>query len=85
MGAVAPVLTATNELRTRSQETLLEVTGTEHLALSKGDVPKVMTGGTAPKTFEAFQLTVIDKGPLLHAIRASTPVLVHTRRAWQDP
>lgn len=59
------------------------MTTTKDLALTKGHVPKVLAGGTALETFEAFQLTVVDKGPLLHAIRASTPVLVEVRRVWQ--
>ena len=74
------MLTASKELGTGSQEPLLEVTTTKDLALTKGHVPEVMTGGAALETFEAFQLTVIDKGPLLHATRASTSVLA---KAWE--
>ena len=56
-----------------------EVTGTKDLALGKGDVPKVMTGGTALETFEALKLTVIKEYPVLHINHASTSVLAEAR------
>ena len=58
---------------------MLEVTGTKDLALGKGDVPKVMTGGTALETFEALKLTVIQECPILHTTHASTSALAGQR------
>lgn len=52
----------------RSQETLLQVASTKHLALGQGDVAEVVTGRTALVSLEGIQLTVIDKWPMLHTV-----------------
>lgn len=63
---VAPVLTLPKLLRIRRKQPLLELASTQHLALSKGDVPEVGAGGTGAQPFEADQLAVIDERPALH-------------------
>ena len=54
----------------RGQETLLQVTRPEDLALPQGDKAEVMAGRTASVALEGIQLTVSDKPPLLHSSQA---------------
>jgi hypothetical protein len=65
-GAVAPVLTATNELRAKSQEPLLEVATTKELALTKGHAPEVLRGGAASEGVVSRQLA--EGGPVLGSL-----------------
>ena len=64
---VAPVLTLQKLLGIRRKQPLLELASTQHLALSKGDIPEVGAGGTGTQALEADQLAVIDERPFLHA------------------
>ena len=61
------MLTAPDGVGARSQQPLLEVARTQHLALPEGDVPEVLAGRTALVTFEGFKVSVINKAPLLQA------------------
>ena len=64
---IAPVQTLAELLRIRRKQPLLELTSTQRLALTKGDVAEVSARGAGAQTFEAHQLTLIDKRPALHA------------------
>ena len=60
------MLTAPEGMGARGQESLLELARTQHLALPKGDVAEVVASRAALMAPEGFQLSVIDKAPLLH-------------------
>lgn len=58
-----------------SQETLLQVARTQHLALPEGDVTEVMAGRTAFVILEGCEVSAVHKAPLRHTFTESTPVL----------
>ena len=77
------MLTALEGMGARGQESLLELARTQHLALPKGDVAEVVASRAALMAPEGFQLSFIDKVPLLHhTLPRSTPVLLQVRGDW---
>ena len=65
---VAPVLTLPELLRIRWKQSLLQLTSAQSLALTKADAVEMSANGAGAQTFEAHQLTVIDKRPVLHPL-----------------
>ena len=64
---IAPVLTLPELLTIRWKQPLLEQTSAQRLALTEGDVAEVCARGTGAQAFEAHQLPLINKRPLLHS------------------
>ena len=62
------MFTAPVRVGSRGQQTLSEVAGTKHLALTKSHVSEVIAGGTTLVAPEGLKLPIVDKSPLLHQL-----------------
>ena len=64
---IAPVLALPELLRIRRKQPPLEQASAQRLALTEGDIAEVRASGTRAQAFEAHQLPLINKRPLLHS------------------
>ena len=70
---IAPGLAFPDELSTSGQQSLLELASAERLALTKSDVPEVVTRCTAPVSSKGLKVSLVYEPPLLHGIQAVQP------------